>query len=222
MIFTHHPNTGEATLIIEAELFTHLIRTRRHKIGDKLWFSALNNTQTHYVIMDIFAKKAMLSKLKTQDIDIVKPKYLHLAWCVVDSNIIKNFLPCLNQLGLAKITFVMADRSQKYFKPNLEKLNNILIHSCQQCGRYDLMTLDFAPSIDTFIRQYPDTILVNFSGKNITEYQASIQTIMIGAEGGFSPREVALFLPKNKICLSNPYVLKSENAAICVVNSILT
>lgn len=222
MIFAYHPKTSDQNLSIDGELFSHLIRARRHKVGDKLLFSALDEKKSCYEISQIEPKKAQLSHISTKTVLADNLANIQLAWCVVDSHTVKNFLPYFNQLGLKKITFVMADRSQKHFKPKLEKLNKILIHSCEQCGRYDLMQLDFAPNIETLIKQYPDTFMLNFNGQNIQDQtKGVVANIMVGPEGGFSPRECNLF-PKDKILsLPSPYVLKSENAGLIAISHLL-
>lgn len=222
MIFSFHPQSGNSNLSIKGELFTHLIKARRHKINDEIALSCLDGKQHQYKIIEISNKEAILTKLSSQIIQIKIPRFIHLAWCVVDSQTIKTFLPYLNQLGLSKITFVMADRSQKNFKPNLKKLQKSLIYSCGQCGRYDLMKLDISPSIDTFLADYPEVVLVNFNGVKLSQYQGNINTIMIGTEGGFSQRELSLFADKPCLSLTTPYVLKSENAALSVVNQLLS
>ncbi len=225
MIFSFHPQSGEINLSIEGELFTHLIKARRHKVGDELDFSCLDGKQHQYKVIEIGVKKATLTKLSTQAVQIKPPQFLHLAWCVVDTQTVKTFLPYLNQLGLAKITFVMADRSQKNFKPNVDKLQKSLIYSCGQCGRYDLMQLDTSSSIDAFIEKYPQTVLLNFNGiplaQYLTQHPEKINTIMVGAEGGFSPRELLLFINKPCLSINTPYLLKSENAALLAVSQLL-
>lgn len=221
MIFAYHPQCGQAELLVQGELFRHLIFARRHQIGDQLFFSKLNRQQSIYEITEIQHKWAKLKKISTTDVTVASPKFRHLAWGVVDSRTIKNFLPYLNQLGLAKVTFVYTDRSQKKFKPDFVKLNKILTHSCCQCGRYDLMQLDIASNVDDFLSHHPGTVLLNFTAPPLQQYTGSITTIMVGAEGGFTPREIALFRQDRVVSLNCTHTLESGNAALCALSQLL-
>ena len=221
MIFSYHPNSGDDILSIDGKLFVHLFRARRHQKNNHLTLSKLDDKQHLYQVSSIASKSAVLTKIRSQEITIKRPRFLHLAWCVIDYHTIKSFLPYLNQLGLAKTTFVMADRSQHNININLDKLNKFLIHSCEQCGRYDLMGLAISPNVDQFIKQNPKTFLLNFNGLPIQKQTNSIQTVMIGTQGGFTQRENDLFAQSQIISLTTPYVLKSENATLSVVSQLL-
>jgi len=61
---------------------------------------------------------------------------------------------------------------------------------------------------------------LNFSQNKIGS-QSSIDTIVIGCEGGFHEDEVALFEADKIIGLDTPLVLKSESAVCAVASKLL-
>lgn len=221
MIFSYHPNAGAKTLNIDKELFNHLIKARRQRCGDKLLVSKLDNYKHHYQIQKISARIAQLKLLKTTKITNKPLSSLHLGWCVIGSSVIKQTLPALNQLGLTKLTFIYGKRSQKSTKISLAKLHKILINSCCQCGRYDLMQLDICPTIADFLITNPKTILLNLGAKPLSQHKRKITTILVGPEGGFTNNEVKLFDKKNIVSLPVTFSLKSETAAIAITSNLL-
>ncbi len=219
MIFAYHKNSDNKVLTVNGELFRHLFLARRHKLYQLIKVSKLDNKLFSYKITKITKKQAELSYVKKELVSHSN-KYLHIGWCVVENSIIKNTLASLNQLGVSKISFIKSTRSQN-FSLDLTKFNKILINSSQQCGRLDLMELDALDSLDSFLANNPDSVLLNFNAKNINNYNNNITTIIIGAEGGLTSDEVALFTKEKIVSLNCSYILKSENAVLAVAAKIL-
>jgi len=219
--FTFHGNCGEENLIIHDEIYRYLFKARRHKLVDLIFFRNLRDSFLYkYEVKDIRKKEAQLSLVSKEELQICASKELHLAWSIVDTKTVEKYITSLNEIGVDKITFVYAAYSQKNFKPNLEKLNKILINSSQQCGRSSLMKLDTCESLTKFLELYPHTKILDFSEKNISS-EENISTILIGTEGGFSKDERALFKKDNILGLDSTLILRSETAAISVASKIL-
>ncbi len=219
MIFAYHKNSGDKVLIVDGELFRHLFLARRHKLSHIIKVSKLDNKLFYYKITNITKKQAELTYVQQEYVNYSN-KYLHIGWCIIDSNIIKNTLPSLNQLGVSKISFIKSTRSQN-FSLDINKFNKILINSSQQCGRLDLMELDIIDGLDNFLINNSDSVLLDFNGKkNINNYK-NITTIVIGAEGGLTNDEIALFVKEKTVSLNCNYVLKSENAVLGIAAKIL-
>ena len=99
-------------------------------------------------------------------------------------------------------------------------LSKILINSSQQCGRSTLMKLEICESLEVFLKQYPQTKILDFS-EHTLESTTSVDTILIGTEGGFSHEERVLFNKENVLGLHSNLILRSETAAISVASKIL-
>ncbi|NQY95277.1 MAG: 16S rRNA (uracil(1498)-N(3))-methyltransferase [Campylobacteraceae bacterium] len=221
MQFTYHENCGHETLNISDDIYRYIIKARRHKVDDEIYFRNLNDDFIYkYTLRNIGKKDAFLTFLSKEEKIIKADNQLHLAWSVIDPKTVEKYISSLNEIGVDKITFVYSSYSQKNFKPNFEKLKKILINSSQQCGRSTLMKLETCESLELFLLDYPQTKILDFSDNKL-ENTANIDTILIGTEGGFSQEERVLFNKDNILGLNSNLILRSETAAISVASKIL-
>jgi 16S rRNA (uracil1498-N3)-methyltransferase len=219
MQFVYHPLAGDAQLTIERERYRHLFKSRRQKLGDHLSIRNLRDDLLYRYQVDSVSKKEATVTLVSHEKSTIEHAHpLTLGWCVIDPKHIEKALPSLNELGVQKIVFIYCDRSQKGYKINLDRVEKILITSSEQCGRSSLMEIDIVDTYDLFIARYPEAVMVNFSDEHLSA-TGMPQSIVIGCEGGFSEREVAL-TPTIR-GLKNNTILKSETAAIAVASTLI-
>jgi 16S rRNA (uracil1498-N3)-methyltransferase len=222
MIYLFHEDAGSKSLRIKGEDFKYLIKVRRHAVGDLLAFRTKSDIQTlyRYKLVDIAPREALLElDSATKDI-VAAAKTLHIGWCVIDNKSIEKVLASLNEVGVAKITFIYCERSQKNFKPDFKRFERIIEASNQQCGRTELMEFAVCKTVEHFISEYPDTKVFDFTEK-ILECESNFETVLIGCEGGFSPREKEFLRNQEVFRLNTPMVLRSESAALAVASKIL-
>ena len=100
------------------------------------------------------------------------------------------------------------------------EFKKILINSSQQCGRSTLMKLEVCKSLEVFLKQYPETKILDFSANTLGN-STQVDTMLIGTEGGFSQEERSLFKEDNILGLDSTLILRSETAAISVASKIL-
>ncbi len=131
---------------------------------------------------------------------------------------IEKTLPALNQIGVDKISFIYCDRSQKSFKLNFEKMNKILINSCEQCGRDNLMKLELLNSLKEAKKLYKNFVVLDFGGKKITK---DIKSILVGCEGGFSLEDKKILQDHQIVAFESDLILKSETACLAISSKIL-
>ncbi len=219
--YLHHKSAGESSLRLSGDAHRYIFKVRRHKEGEKI---ALRNLEDAYIyfyqISYLNKKEAQLELLNSEELTVKAKKRLHIAWCVIDPKNIEKVLPTLNEMGVEQITFIYCQRSQKSFKPDFKRLNKILLNSSQQCGRSSLMKLEMNSSLKDFLLQYPETVMLNFSEEQLKQNE-SVETMLIGCEGGFTKEEEAMFEPKNIMGLDTPLILKSESAVSAVASKIL-
>ncbi len=219
MQFLYSPEAGEKNLLLTGEEHKYLFKVRRFEVGKVLAFRNLqDDTIYNYKIEHISKKEATLIMIDSYHDRKSLENPLHILWCIIDIKVIEKTLPMLNQVGVSKISFLYCDRSQKNFKPDLERMKKIVINSCQQCGRSDLMELEVLNSLEETIQRYPDFAVLDFGGESEI---SDIDTIMIGCEGGFSENEREKLSTMRKIGLNSPFILKSETAALTFASKVL-
>lgn len=217
MQFLHHTDAGLPKIEIDGESYRYIFKVRRHKEGERI---ALRNLKDQYIyfykIERVTRREAELLFLEKEE-KVVMPRHSkHIGWCIIDPKVVEKTLPMLNELGVEKISFVYCDRSQKNFKLDFDRLNRILISSCQQCGRSKLMKFEIFDSIKSYFKEYPDSAILDFSGKP-TSRKDGVKSILVGCEGGFSDEERELFINRPIFTLNTPLILRSESAVVSAV-----
>lgn len=177
MQFTYDEFCGNETLEIKDEVYNYLIKARRHKIDDEIYFRNLKDEYIYlYKISFIDKKKALLNLLSKEEKVLENEKKLHLGWCIVDPKTIEKYITSLNEIGIEKITFIYSDFSQKNFKINIEKLEKILINSSSQCGRSSIIKLEICKNLDEFMKKNDEVYFLDFSNTSIDEKKENIKT----------------------------------------------
>ncbi len=218
MQYLFHPLASETTLELRGDEHRYLFKVRRHREGEEIALRNLKDNLIYlYTISSLDKKQALLTLNSSKVLEVKAKKSLHIAWCIIDPKSIEKILPTLNEIGVEKISFIYCKRSQKSFKLDFRRLEKILLNSSQQCGRSQLMKLDMIDSLEEFLKAYPQTVMLNFS-ENILTKQSSIDTIIIGCEGGFTDEEIELFEPQKIMGLDTSLILKSESA-VCAVGA---
>jgi 16S rRNA (uracil1498-N3)-methyltransferase len=218
MQYLYDKDAGAPELQINGESHRYLFKVRRFHEGDLIHLRNLqDDTLYQYEIVKIMRREALLKFVNAQK-ETRRSGRLHLIWCVIDIKIIEKTLPMLNQLGVAKITFVYCDRSQRNFKLDLNRIEKILINSSQQCGRSDLMEIEIIETLDNVLKKYSNIAVLDFDGtKEWTEFES----VLIGCEGGFSEEEREKLKKSYKIGLKTDLILKSETAAVSIASKLL-
>ena len=222
VIYFFDDNAGDETLQIKGEMYKYLVKVRRHSVGDKL--EARNKKKIEllhsYEIVSIEPRTLSLRLLASVKKEVKSDKNLHVGWCMIDSKSIEKVLPSLCEMGVSKISFISCDRSQKNFKLDFKRLDRIVEASMQQSGRSTFMEFDTYKNIQSFLSEFPETKVFDFTD-TILEEEANFSQVLIGCEGGFSPSEKELFEPKNVFRLKTEMVLRSESALLAVSSKIL-
>ena len=222
MQFTYEEFCGRDILEIKDEVYNYLIKARRHKIDDEIYFRNLKDNNIYlYKINLIDKKKAILNLIFAEERILVNEKKLHLGWCVVDPKTVEKHIASLNEMGVDKITFIYADYSQKNFKINIEKLEKILINSSCQCGRSNIIKLEVCKNLEQFMKENSDVYFLDFSTLCVDDKKDEIKTLVIGCEGGFSQKERDKFNKDFVVGFNSNLILRSETAIISAGAKIL-
>lgn len=219
MQFSFHPQAGEEILKIEGELYAHLYKSRRTKNTQILPFRNLFDEKLYLYTQESINRKFALLKLQeTRHLPILSKSKAHIILSVIESKTLQKLLPFLNELGVQKLTLFYADYSQGNEKVDLQKLEKILINSSQQCGRSNTLKLELFKNLSNVLEAYPQIGVFDFGGEKM---QKSTLPILIGTEGGFSPKEREILKDFPKYSTQENLILKSESACVYVASLLL-
>jgi len=221
MQYLYHKEAGTSSLILKGDEHRYIFKVRRHREGETIALRNMSDTSVYfYTINSLDKKEANLFLEKSELLEVVAKRKLHIAWCVIDPKSVEKVLPSLNEMGVDAITFIYCERSQKSFKPDFKRLEKILLNSSQQSGRSSLMKLSMGNDLKSFLEEHRDAVMLNFSEYNLAE-NSNVSTVVIGCEGGFTADEVSLFTAENIMGLDTPLILKSESAVCAVASKLL-
>lgn len=222
MQYIFHEEASKESIKIRGEEYKYLFKVRRHKVDDIIEFRCKEDIENLYLykVISVDAKAAHLELQETKKYLVQANTRLHLGWCVIDTKSIEKVLPSLNEMGVAKITFIQCDRSQKSFKIDEKRLGRIIESSSQQCGRSEMMQFDQVKDIESFLQMYPNTAVLDFCNE-ILSCEENIETVLIGCEGGFTENERTIFSKQRVFRLDTPMILRSESAALAIAAKVL-
>ena len=221
MLYLYNIDAGASQLTLTGDDHRYIFKVRRHKVDDTLHLRNLEDGLLHrYLITYLDKRSVMLELQKSKRFEVKAKQSLHIGWCVIDPKSVEKILPSLNEMGVEKVTFIYCKRSQKSFILDFKRLEKILLNSSQQSGRSQIMQLEMADDLESFLQKYPESKMLDFSENNFIG-TTEIKTIVIGCEGGFHEDEVALFKAENIVGFDTPLVLKSESAVCAVASKIL-
>ena len=222
MKFLLHGDVGAGELSVSGDDYKYLIKVRRHKAGDLIAFRSRERLSDEYRYrLERTDGRVAYFTLQSHHASLCEnPKNLHIGWCLVDPKTIEKTLPMLTELGVAKITFIHCRRSQQNFRLDFERFNRIMESSIMQCGRTSLIELSEAPNLSTFLKNNPQSVIFDFGGTPL-ENEESVDTVVIGCEGGFDEGERKLFSDYRVRLFSSPMILRSETAAVAIASRLL-
>lgn len=222
MQYLFHEDAGSAMLKIKGEEYKYLFKVRRHSTEDTLYFRKKGKSEELYTyrVVSLDGRTALLELLDRENRAVKASKYLHIAWCVVDPKSVEKVLGTLNEMGVAKISFIYCDRSQKNFKNDLARYERITESSSQQCGRSEEMLFEVYKSLDAFLSTHPETVVLDFCD-TVLGCDEQMSTVLIGCEGGFSEKERKKLEAFKRFRLDTPMILRSESAAVGIASRLL-
>ncbi|WP_345988128.1 RsmE family RNA methyltransferase [Sulfurimonas sp. HSL1-2] len=222
MRFLFHDEAGAPEVTLKGEAYKYIVKVRRHGVGDSvaLRHPEASGTLYTYRLAQSDGRRAELMLMSEESLRIGAVRPLHIGWCLVDPKSVEKVLPQLNEMGIAGITFIACDRSQRQFKPDFERYRRILEASMQQCGRSEWMGLEIADSLEAFLAANPQTVVLDFTEETLRD-TTGIGTVLIGCEGGFSEAERTLLASCRTLRFDTPLILRSESAAVAAAAKIL-
>jgi 16S rRNA (uracil1498-N3)-methyltransferase len=218
--FLYHKSAGLSIIELRGEEHRYIFRVRRHKEGETISLrNLIDNKIYNYKISILNRKMTTLIFQDSQELIVEAKKRLHIGWCIIEPKSIERSLPTLNEMGVDSISFIYCKRSQQSYKLDFKRLEKILLNSSQQCGRSSIMKLELIENLERFLEIYPNAKMLNFSKNRVSNSIDTIDSIVIGCEGGFTSDEESLF--SNIVGFDTPLILKSRSAICAIASKIL-
>jgi 16S rRNA (uracil1498-N3)-methyltransferase len=226
----YNPDIDETTetFSFDKEESRHIIKVLRKKDSD-----ILHVTNGLGLLFETEITLASDNKCIVEVLSIKKspePKFrLHLAVAPTKMNDrFEWFLEKATEIGIQEITPVFCDRSERKVI-NLERFEKIILSAMKQSNETYLPKLNEAISFKEFIKQKNEGLQLiahceetdKKSLKEVLKPNENV-TILIGPEGDFSDKEIALALENNfqPVMLGNTR-LRTETAAVVACHSVV-
>ena len=152
-------------------------------------------------------------------------KEIWLAFSPIKSNYFNFMIQKATELGTTKFIPVITDRTIVR-KINLNRLEKIIIESCEQSNRINIPSIEKPQSLDKFLSNNLDINLIfadlNTNNKKIKISNSKPNCLLIGPEGDYSAGEIKKILNfkgSQSIKLSDN-ILRSETAVISALSVI--
>ena len=201
----------------------YLLKVMRIKRGDTI--SVFNKSGEWKSIITETIKSIVYFKVTEQlrQKEIVQEMWL--AFSPIKSNYFNFMIQKATELGVTKFLPIISERTIVR-KINNERLNKIIIESCEQSNRINVPSIEKSQSLEKFLSDNLDINLIfgdlNTKNKKIKFYNSKPNCLLIGPEGDYSSNEIKKILNykgSQSIKLSDN-ILRSETAVISALSVI--
>ena len=201
----------------------YLLKVMRIKRGDTI--SVFNKSGEWKSIITETIKSIVYFKVTEQLRQKEIEQEMWLAFSPIKSNYFNFMIQKATELGVTKFLPIISERTIVR-KINNERLNKIIIESCEQSNRINVPSIEKSQSLEKFLSHNLDINLIfgdlNTKNKKIKFYNSKPNCLLIGPEGDYSSNEIKKILNykgSQSIKLSDN-ILRSETAVISALSVI--
>ena len=228
-------NISENTVTVkDIDLYKHIIKVMRSKIGEKILFLDENEIQYETVIEKIFSNYFECKITNQYKSQRKLPINLNVAQSVLNSDAQLSAIQKATELGVKGIIPLYTDNcavKETIIKNKIEKWQKITLESVKQCERCDIPVVynmsyikEVVEKFDyviVFAEKYADKTFTQYIKENKIDKTKSI-LLIIGPEGGFSEKEFDFFKQKNLplITLGN-LIYRADTALTAALTSVI-
>ncbi len=221
-------NEATETFSFDKEESKHIIKVLRKKDGDILFVT--NGLGFLFKTEIVLASDSKCTvQIASFEKSAPSPYKLHLAVAPTKMNDrYEWFLEKATEIGIQEITPIICDRSERKVI-NIERFEKIILSAMKQSNELYLPKLNPAISFKEFMKQKNKGLQLiahceetdKKTLKSILKPNTDV-TVLIGPEGDFSEKEVALALEQNYIPVSLGNTrLRTETAAVVACHSVV-
>lgn len=227
----YNPNIDELTesFIFDKEESKHIIKVLRKKDGDILY---VTNGAGYLFECEITLASDNKCTVKINSLEKKEASKFHLHLAVAPTKMndrFEWFLEKATEIGIQEITPIICDRSERKVI-NKERFDKIVLSALKQCNELYLPKLNEAVTFKEFISKQQNKGLQLIAHceetdkktlKSVLKSNEDV-TLLIGPEGDFSTKEIALALENNYIPVSLGNTrLRTETAAVVACHSVV-
>ena len=169
----------------------YLLKVMRIKQGET--FSVFNKSGEWKSIVTEISKNSLNFKVVEQLRQKDKEQEIWLAFSPIKSNYFNFMIQKATELGVTKFVPIISERTIVR-KVNNERLNKIIIESCEQSNRINIPSIEKPQSLDKFLSNNSDINLIfgdlNPNNKKIKISNSKPNCLLIGPEGDYSVDEI--------------------------------
>ena len=222
----YYPNSivENTTSLLSKEHTHYLANVMRSKRGSNINFF---NKEGEWISEIVFLEKDRVEvKFLNRVKESIKSSNIELAICLVKKNPMEIILQKATELGVAKITPIISERTEVK-ELNLERANKIVIEATEQSNQLSPPEISKITKLKDFINSLDDTSKLFFADINSKERLKkedikgdNLKTILIGPEGDFTPTERKMILENNNtVSFSlSKNILRTETATISALS----
>lgn len=220
--------------IDDKDLYKHIIKVLRAKIGEQLLFLDENEIQYETEIEDI-NPNIFYCKIKKQYKSKRKLNLnLYIAQSVLNSDAQTSSIQKATELGVKGIIPLYTDNcavKESIIKNKIDKWQKIALESVKQCERADIPKVFEMSKLQDVIKSYKQVIVFAerdtqsdffkyIKGNKINKEEPIL--VIIGAEGGFSKKEFEFFKQNNipLITLGN-LIYRADTALTAALTTVI-
>lgn len=225
----YNPTINENTenFSFDKEESKHIIKVLRKKDSDILF---VTNGLGELFKTEITLASDSKCAVKILSIENAEPQKFHLHLAVAPTKMNDRyewFLEKATEIGIQEITPIICDRSERKVI-NKDRFEKIILTAMKQSNSLFLPKLNEAQSFKEFLKQQNNSLLLiahceeteKKSLKSILKPNTNT-TILIGPEGDFSEKEIALALDNEYIAVSlGNNRLRTETAAMVACHTV--
>ncbi len=215
-------------VIIEGNEAQHLSKVRRARIGDEIVAFNGDGMDYHLEVTEITKDKVSTIVLNKTANKAMSENNITVYLAMLKNDALVTAIDNLAELNVRSVKIFKGDFSVAVIdEKKLEKLNQTSIQASKQCERADVMKVSLIDKKD-IINDCLNTPNNFFAYEDATQKLTSFSgdfSVIIGCEGGFSPKEVEFFssfarpISLGKTILRAPVACVSSVAMLKAVNN---
>ena len=220
--------------IDDKDLYKHIIKVLRAKIGEKLLFLDENEVQYETVLENIESSNFECKITKKYKSERKLSINLFIAQSVLNSDAQTSSIQKATELGVKGIIPLSTDNcavKESVIKNKVEKWQKIAVESVKQCERADIPTVFEMSYLKDVVQKYKQIIVFaerdaqsdffTYVKQNKINKEEDI-LVIIGPEGGFSQKEFDFFKENNipLITLGN-LIYRADTALTAALTTVI-
>ena len=200
MHYFYSPDIIQSFVTLSNEESEHCVRVMRHREGDVVRVTDGCGHLAEAVVAEAHPKKCLLQILQQLTDNLLTHNGLHLAVAPTkNADRMEWLLEKAVEIGICSLTFLQCDHSERP-RVNLDRLRRVAIAALKQCQTTWLPTMEVLTFNEFIEKQRPwvaNRYIAWCDDKNTRQFAAEPFTakevvLLIGPEGDFSEREIAL------------------------------